>query len=457
MRSTHHYLCLLLLVLVPPGALAQGKSGSSDHQIKILERIEVDSVPADFPVSFSSLTYNEWQFVAYYNKNRNLSVASRRVSDSKWNYKVLPTKVGWDTHNRITMTMDRDFCLHVTGNMHNDSMTYFKTEEALDISTFKKIFPLVSVQDELSCTYPNFLKTPDNQIIYSYRTGGSGNGITISNIYDEKTKSFKRLTDKPLFDGLGEMSAYARGPRLGPDGFYHVAWLWRNTPRCETNHSLSYARSKDLIHWENMPGTKSDLPITPRKKLFTVDPVPPGGGAINGAYGLFFDLDNSPLIVYMKYGKIGNNQFFVAKPEKGNWTIKQVSNWNYRWEFTGPGSITFEIRLKNAQVTKNNQIKISYWHKNRGDGELIVDQESLSLIEDNEVEIVEKSEYPEELIEPVSSDKGLMVHWMKLRNQNQMSNEYYSLRWETMGKRRFYKPPENPVKPSVLTLYKFSK
>lgn len=450
-------LCTLVLGLITHGAFGQGKSVSSDNQIKILECIEVDSVPADFPVGFSSLSNDDWQFVAYYNKNRNLTVASRRVSESKWNYKVLPTKVGWDTHNRITMTMDRDLCLHVTGNMHNDSMTYFITKKALDISTFKKIFPLVSVKEELSCTYPKFLKTPDNQIIYSYRIGGSGNGITVSNIYDENTKSFTRLTDKPLFDGLGKMSAYASGPRLGPDGQYHVAWLWRNTPHCETNHSLSYARSKDLVHWENMPGTKSELPITPSTKLFTVDPVPPGGGAINGAYRLFFHVDNSPMLAYMKYDKNGNNQFFVAKAEKRTWTIKQVSNWNYRWEFSGPGSITFEIRLKNAQVINSNQMKIGYWHKNRGHGELIVDLKSLSLVEDNEVEIVEKSEYPEELILPVSSDKGLMVHWMKLKSKNQLSNEYYSFRWETMGKRRFYKPRKNAVKPSVLMLYKFSK
>lgn len=68
---------------------------------EILESIEIDSVPADFPVSFSSLSHNNWQFVAYYNKNRNLTVASRKVSDDQWNYKILPTKVGWDTHNQI--------------------------------------------------------------------------------------------------------------------------------------------------------------------------------------------------------------------------------------------------------------------------------------------------------------------------------------------------------------------
>ena len=84
-------------------------------------------------------------------------------------------------------------------------MTYFKTELPLDISTFEKLFPLVSARDEKRCTYPSFLKTPNGQVVFSYRLGGSGNGITITSTYDEKTKTFKRLSDQPLFDGLNQM------------------------------------------------------------------------------------------------------------------------------------------------------------------------------------------------------------------------------------------------------------
>jgi hypothetical protein len=453
--KTASIICCLLFLLSSSG-YSQG-TVTLQQEINVIECIEVDSVPADFPVGFSSVSHNNWQFIAYYNKTRNMTVASRKVSEKKWNYKVLPTKVGWDSHNRISMTIDRDLCLHVTGNMHNDSMTYFKTEKPLDISSFERIFPLVNVDDELSCTYPNFIKTKDKQVIYSYRIGGSGNGVTITNAYNENTKSFKRLTDNPLFDGLGEMSAYASGPGLGPDGNYHVVWLWRNTPHCETNHSLSYARSSDLIHWENMQGEQSELPITPRTKLFIADPVPPKGGAINGAFKLFFDLENRPLLAFMKYDKKGNNQFFVAKEEDGEWMIKQISDWNYRWEFKGSGSITFEINLKNARVTNDNRIVIAYWHKNRGDGELIIDLESLSLIEDKDVEVLEKMEFPKQLMQASRSEEGMSVHWMKLKGTDSKSDDYYGLRWETMGKRRFYKAPENPVKPSVLRLYKLAR
>lgn len=451
-------ICLIALsFLTLCNACGNLKSNNSTSQNRILECIEVDSVPADFSVGFSSLTKDDWQFIAYYNKNRNMTVASRKVSDSKWNYKILPTQVGWDSHNRITMAFDRDFCVHVSGNMHNDSMTYFKTERPLEISTFNKVFPLVSVEDEISCTYPSFVKTPDGQVIFSYRLGGSGNGITITSVYEENTKTFKRLSDKPLFDGLNQMSAYASGPRLGPDGLYHLSWLWRDTPHCETNHDLSYARSSDLVSWEAMGGSKIQLPITPESKLFTVDPVQPGGGVINGAHRLFFDNMNNPLMVYMKYDEEGNNQIFIARPIDDGWEIQQVSRWNYRWEFKGPGSITFEIRIKNVQATNDNKIRIGYWHKSRGDGELIVDLNTLQLFEDKKIEVVEKLVYPEELTQVQRNESGMTVHWMKIESPSQISDEYYGLRWETMGKRRFYEAPETPVKPSALRMYKLLK
>lgn len=104
----------------------------------------------------------------------------------------------------------------------------------------------------ISCAYPSFTKGANDELIFSYRKGGSGNGITIFNTYDEQTKSFKRLTREPLFDDFNQMSVYARGPSLGLDNMFHILWLWRDTPACETNHDLSFARSSDLVNWETM-------------------------------------------------------------------------------------------------------------------------------------------------------------------------------------------------------------
>lgn len=427
------------------------------NKIRIVDSILVDSVPADFPARFNVLTSGDWQFVGYYNKDRFMTIASRKIQDTFWRYKILPVKVNWDSHKSITMAPDRDKCIHLTGNMHNDSLFYFKTEKPLDISTFRRVFPQVSAEDELSCTYPHFMRGPHNELIFTYRKGGSGNGYSITNVYNETTKSFSRLTNQPLFDGIGEMSAYASGPGPGPDRNYHVIWFWRDTPECETNHDLSYARSSDLVHWETIDGTKVKLPITPRTKQCTVDPVPALGGAINGGAILFFDSDKKPMIAYMKYDKSGISQIFIAKAQKNQWVINQISRWNYRWNFSGPGSIESEIKLQKVHVLKNGAIAVSYWHIKKGYGELIFSPENLCLIEDRLKTKSEGSEFPEALMTPSSKLEGMSVRWMKIQTSNKNSNEYYGLRWETMGKRRFYKPREKPVPASSMKLYKFIK
>jgi hypothetical protein len=425
-------------------------------QVKVLEAIDVDSVTSDFPVNFSFLQQGDWQFIGYYNKDRYLTVASRQVFEKKWAYKILPSKVGWDNHNYIRMALDRANCLHISGNMHADTLVYFKTNEPFKIETFHKVFPQVTLNDELRCTYPNFVKDADNRLIFAYRKGGSGNGNTINNVYDETTKTFKRLTDAPLFDGLNEMSAYMIGPRMGSDGYFHLTWVWRDTPDCETNHDLSYAKSKDLINWETVSGQKVELPITPRKNQFVVDAIPVKGGAINGGSRLFFDKNKTPMVTYHKFGQAGKTQMYIAKYVENQWIIKQISNWDYRWEFTGPGSITSEIVIQDATFTKEENIKISYWHIKKGYGDLIVDKNSLTLIKDVATASPNTLMYPKELLEPNSGLQEVAVKWMNVEPKGN-ANEFYGVRWETMGIRRYYEKREKPIPPVMMRLYKFSR
>lgn len=430
---------------------------SSLAQVKVLEVIEVDSVTSDFSVNFSFLQQGDWQFVGYFNKNRNLTVASRKVFEKKWAYKILPTKVGWDSHNAIVMAIDRDNCIHISGNMHNDSLIYFKTEKPFQVASFQKIFPQVSAKDESSCTYPGFLKDANGRIVYYYRIGSSGKGNTINNVYDETIKTFKRLTDKPLFDGMDEMSAYQSGAPTESNGYFHLTWDWRDTPDCETNHDLSYARSKDLIHWETMNGEKVELPITPLKKQFTVDAIPAKGGIINGGWVLFMDANKNPCFAYHKYDVAGISQMFIAKSNGKDWQIKQVSDWNHRWAFAGPGSIESEIKINSAKMNPDNTIKVAYWHIKKGYGELTVDYNTLLKIEDKSVEIPKDNMYPVELLKPNSGIEGMSTKWQNGKSPKGDAKDFYALRWETLGKSRFYKKPDKPVPPTIMTLYRIAK
>lgn len=429
---------------------------NKNEQVKIIQTLFVDSVVSDFPVSFSMLSSGSWYFVAYYDKNRQLTVASRNGSKKKWNYFSFPTQVGWDSHNSITMAFDKNNCIHISGNMHADTMLYFKTTKPFDIKTFVRVFPLISIEDELKCTYPYFMTDPNKNLVYSYRKGGSGNGNTIINIYDPSNSTFKRLSDQPLFDGLGEMSSYAEGPVIGPDGYYHLTWFWRDTPGCETNHDLSHARSKDLIHWETMSGEISPLPLTPSNTSFIVDPIKVNSGALNGISKLFFDTNNNPLLVYMKYDLKGYSQLFIVKFDQNNWKISQVSNWEYRWNFFGPGSISNEIKIIGAGDSNDGKIKISYWHIKKGNGELIIDKNSFKTIEDKSVFPEETLQYPSALTIPFSNIPGMSVKWLKSKSNSNTKN-YFAFRWETLGIRRYYEKPKETVPASALNFYLFKK
>lgn len=85
-------------------------------------------------------------------------------------------------------------------------------------------------------------------------------------------------------------------------------WVWRDSADCATNHHLSYARSRDLLQWESAFGDKVELPITFENKSLWVDPIPSGGGIINGGHRLFLDDRQRPVITYHKADTKGSRR-----------------------------------------------------------------------------------------------------------------------------------------------------
>ena len=222
--------------------------------------LEIDRVVADFPVDFALVTADPYQYVAYYDSAHVMTVAARRLDEDQWQYQKLPSKVGWDSHNYIAMKVDREGMIHLSGNMHGVPLVYFRTERPHDITTFRPIHRMTG-KDETNVTYPRFMDGPDGTLVFHYRGAGPRHANTVYNQYDYATQQWTRLLDTPIMDGEG-MCAYFKGPELGPDDYYHVVWVWRDTPDCSTNHHLSYARSRDLIHWESAGGVPTELPIT---------------------------------------------------------------------------------------------------------------------------------------------------------------------------------------------------
>ena len=437
----------LLFVLL----LAFALNASSEPTTTVRTQYALDIAPvwAGHPVGFCLLTTGQHQFVAFYDAERHMTVASRRLDARDWQFKRLPSDLVWDSHNSITMALDETGCIHLAGNMHVAPLVYFRTAEPYDINTFERVPAMVGANEE-RCTYPRFSRTPDDRLLFAYRDGKSGDGVDVYNVYDAATKTWSRLLDTPLLSGEGAMNAYASGPTRGPDEYYHLVWVWRDTPDCATNHHVSYARSKDLIHWETSGGEPLTLPITIANGE-AVDPVPPGGGAINGNVKLGFDSRRRPVVSYHKYDAAGNTQIFNARREADGWRIYQTSDWDYRWEFSGGGSIHFEIRVGTVEPAPDGVLSQSYSHAKLGSGTWRLDEETLKPIGAIET----PPSRPPGLGKPESAFEGIQVRWCGDLGKSDEPGSRYMLRWETLGPNRD-RPREGPLpEPSMLRLYKF--
>jgi hypothetical protein len=426
--------------------------------MNVINTLFLASVWSGHPVGFDLLTHGEHQFVAFYDAERRMTVAQRRLDSETWTFvrpegrmlerrKRSTTQLEWDSHNYLTMALDSEGHLHLAGNMHVDPLIYFRTTKPLDITTLTRIDRMVG-ENEDRCTYPVFMTGPNDELLFRYRDGSSGNGVDFYNQYDPKTQTWRRLLDRPLLDGQGKMNAYSRVPTLGPDGRYHLIWMWRDTPDCATNHDISYARSRDLVHWENCRGEPLTLPITLASDTI-VDPVPPGGGMINMTQSLGFDSKDRPVVSYHKFDANGKTQAYSARLEDGKWRIYQTSDWDYRWEFSGGGSVGAEIRLGGIFVERDGGLSQTYSHVKHGSGIWKLDEATLRP----------SGSYPPppallpgELRKPTSDFAGMSVRLQTGRGEGNVAGVKYVLRWETLGPNRDRPRKEGPA-PSELKLY----
>lgn len=453
-------ILFLTLILFFNNGFTQDNSIIIDETNKkesIEQIIKIDKVWAGHPVGFCLFTHGNRQYIAYYNAERRTVLGQRNLDKDKFDLHILPatsretahgtsTVVGWDSHNFLTLGIDKDGFIHLSGNVHVNPLTYFRSTKPNDISEMEQIFEMVGTEEQRT-TYPHFMLTKEGELLYHYRDGGSGNGNEIYNIYNCKTKTWKRLLDTPLTDGQGLMNAYQSQPTLMKDGWYHMYWVWRDTPDCSTNHDLSYMKSPDLIHWFDAFGNPIEMPATLNQKSLIVDPIPVEGGIINLAAKLVLDKNNKPVFVYHKFDENGNTQFYIAQIKDGKWQYHTVTDWDYRWFFSGNGSINSEISLKDFRIRDDGNYEVDYWHIKYGNGALLLN---------DKFERIGKVLKPEPLNASLKIEgifPGLLIQTANDIGESK-DGFYYILKWETINRNRD-KPREKPwPEPSDLYLFK---
>ena len=96
--------------------------------MEVLNNIQIAPAWAGHPVGFDLMTHKGRQFVAFYDHDRKMTVGQRSLQESRFELMRLEgrwldargrlsTDLEWDTHNSITMTIDRNDHIHLCGNM----------------------------------------------------------------------------------------------------------------------------------------------------------------------------------------------------------------------------------------------------------------------------------------------------------------------------------------------------
>ncbi|UCN14111.1 MULTISPECIES: BNR repeat-containing protein [Cellulomonas] len=325
---------------------AHGDDGARERDAYRLVRADVvGRGVAAVNVQPALLTVGSHQIVAYYGSDRGLRVALRTLPDGDWWTAVLDTTVGWDSHNYVAVGVDRAGHLHVAGNMHVTPLTYFRSSRPWDVTSLRRVPSMVDVAREQRVTYPRFRTAPDGRLHFYFRDGGSGQGDLLAYGYDEDTGRWVAAAPGPLIDGEGKRSAYVDGdgPIPGPDGRFHMVWVWRDTPAAEDNHTVSYATSRDLVEWSRADGSPTGGLTFDSADV--IDPVGVRRGLLNNNVRLGFDRGGRVVVVYHLRDEDGRLQVHAASWAGSSWISRRLTNWDVVWDFEGYGSLEFLVRI----------------------------------------------------------------------------------------------------------------
>lgn len=303
----------------------------------------------------SLVSFQDNQFIAYYDQEGSLVLGKRKHGESNWKIKKTPYKGNIkDAHNSISIMVDGKGFLHVAWDHHNNTLHYAKSIEPLSLELTPEM-PMVGTLEK-KVTYPEFYRMPDGDLLFLYRDGGSGNGNLVMNKYDAQTSQWTRLQQN-LVDGEGKRNAYWQAC-VDAKGFIHLSWVWRESPDVASNHDMSYAVSKDGgITWQKSDGASYQLPIT-MATAEVICSIPQASELINQT-SMCTDGDGNPFIA--SYWKGVNNvpQYHVIYKSKKGWQLNDLGFRKMPFSLSGAGTKQIPIsRPKLVCLGKGKKAKL---------------------------------------------------------------------------------------------------
>ena len=293
----------------------------------------------------SLCTYQNTQYISYYNKEGYVVLGKRKLSSTKWELKTTDLKANVnDAHNSISIMVDEEGYLHMAYNHHNNVLHYRKSISPGSLAMTNEL-PMTG-KLETKVTYPEFYSMPNGNVLFFYRDGQSGQGNLVINKYITKEKQWQQLHSN-LIDGEGKRNAYWQAC-VDAKGTIHISWVWRETPDVASNHDMCYARSADGgVTWENSKGEKYTLPVNAASAEY-ICRIPQKSELINQT-SMYADEEGTPFIAsYWKDKGDSIPQYHIIYNSNNEW---QVQNAGFRkTAFSLSGGGTKRIPISRPQL-----------------------------------------------------------------------------------------------------------
>ena len=365
-RRLHSVLLITVLLLLSCGKTKSGTQSLQTTLIPVMEGWAKNSVNAVIFRKDPIATHGTTQYIAFYREDGALMLGKRTLGTADW--EIRTTRYAGNTkdaHNAICIAVDGTGILHMSWDHHGHPLRYCRSREPGSLELTDKL-PMTGI-DEEKVTYPEFFNLPDGGLLFLYRDGSSGNGRTMLNRYDVKTREWS-VVKHPLIDGMGERNAYTNQLAVDTNGGFHISWCWRETGDVASNHDICYAKSQDGgMTWQTSTGETSTIPITAENAEY-IRRIPQNSELINHT-SMTVDSDGNPCIAtYWRPEGTAVPQYHLVFHDGSKWHTTQVGERTMPFSLSGGGTKRIPISRPKVLIDEQGRAFVIFRDVERGNG-----------------------------------------------------------------------------------------
>lgn len=304
----------------------------------------------------SLVTHKGWQYAAFWDADRHVTVARRQLPEGMWETasltdyqrtasgdrgKVGPIARGFGSgHEKIAMGISSDGVVHLSFDQHGSTLRYRRSVEpiaetpqdhAWQPSLFGPTQNNLGGPKIVGVTYPSFCDDGKSFSLYIRHNGGSGSADSCLFEYQNgqwivNDPAKAKFIDKNWSGGNRTVNAYPHAIAV-QDGRRHLTWCWRGTPEPDSTQDLCYAYSDDHGNtWKNndgeIIGIRGQKFITADSPGVTALGIPAGRKYVNGGD---MTVDPTGRIQVVMRGADGTPRLFHRDPNSRQWRRHNIS------------------------------------------------------------------------------------------------------------------------------------